>query len=155
LSNFTVTGASVGNLEKYDENLTLDYKFAVEGYAKSAGNLLVLRPRVVGAKGSNLLSGKPRKYPIEFREASRQDDDFEIMLPAGYVVDELPQAVKAECAYGSYKSEVKVDGNKLHYKRTYEINDLMVPTQKLNEVRDFFHQIAVDEGSSAILRRAN
>jgi len=155
LSNFTVTGASVGNLEKYDENLTLDYKFAVEGYAKTAGNLLVLRPRVVGAKGSNLLSGKPRKYPIEFREASRQDDDFEITLPAGYVVDELPQAVKAECAYGSYKSEVKVDGNKLRYKRTYEINDLIVPTQKLNEVRNFFHQIAVDEGSSAILRRAN
>jgi transglutaminase-like putative cysteine protease len=155
LTNFTVTGASVGNLEQYDENLTLDYKLAVEGYAKSAGNLLVLRPRVVGAKGSNLLSGKPRKYPIEFSEASLQDDDFEIGLPAGYVVDELPQPVKAECAYGTYKSEVKMDGNKLHYKRTYEINDLMVPTQKLNEVRDFFHQIAVDEGSSAILRRSN
>jgi hypothetical protein len=155
LSNFTVTGASVGNLEKYDENLTIDYKFVVDGYAKTAGNLLVLRPRVVGAKGSNVLSGKPRKYPIEFGEASRQDDDFEITLPAGYVVDELPQPVKAECAYGSYKSEVKVEGNKLHYKRTYQINDLMVPTQKLNEVRDFFHQIAVDERSSAILRRAN
>jgi transglutaminase-like putative cysteine protease len=155
LSNFTVTGASMGNLEKYDENLTLDYKFVAQGYAKAAGNLLVLRPRVVGAKGSNLLSGKPRKYPIEFEEASRQDDDFEITLPAGYVVDELPQPVKTECAYGTYKSEVKVDGNKLHYKRTYEINDLIVPTQKLNEVRDFFHQIAVDERSSAILRRAN
>jgi len=155
LSNFAVTGASVENLEKYDENLTLDYKFVVEGYAKTAGNLLVLRPRVLGAKGSNLLSGKPRKYPIEFLEASQQDDDFEIALPSGYVVDELPVPVKAECAYGTYKSEVKMDGNKLHYKRTYEINDLIVPTQKLNEVRDFFHQIAVDEGSSAILRRSN
>jgi hypothetical protein len=155
LSNFTVTGASVGNLEKYDENFTIDYQLVADGYAKSAGNLLMLRPRVVGANGSSILSGKPRKYPIEFREASQQDDDFEITLPAGYVVDELPQPVKAECAYGTYKSEVKMDGNKLHYKRTYEINDVMVPTQKLNEVRDFFHQIAVDEGSSAILRRSN
>jgi hypothetical protein len=48
-----------------------------------------------------------------------------------------------------------VDGNKLHYRRSYEINDLMVPTQKLNEVKDFFHQIAADERASAILRRAN
>ena len=155
LSNFTVTAASVGNLEQYDENVTLDYKFIVEGYAKKAGNLLVLRPRVIGAKGSNLLSGKPRKYPIEFKEASLQEDDFEIALPLGYVVDELPQPVKAECAYGTYKSEAKMDGNKLHYKRTYEIDDLIVPTQKLNEVREFFHEIAVDERSSAILRRAN
>jgi transglutaminase-like putative cysteine protease len=155
LSNFAVTGATVGNLEQYDKNLTFDYNFVVEGYAKTAGNLLVLRPRVLGAKGSSLLSGKPRKYPIEFPDASQQDDDFEIALPAGFVVDELPVPVKAECAYGTYKSEVKMDGNKLHYKRTYEINDLIVPTQKLNEVRDFFHQIAVDEGSSTILRRSN
>src|ERR1700675_382501 len=155
LSNFTLTGASVGNLDKYDENLTLTYKFTVDGYAKTAGNLLVVRPRVVGEKGSHILSGKPRKYPIEFTQATRQDDDFEITLPAGYVVDELPQPVKAECPYGTYRSEVQVDGDKLHYKRTYEITDLIVPTDKLGEVRDFLRQIAADERSSAILRRAN
>jgi len=63
--------------------------------------------------------------------------------------------VKVECPYGTYRSEVQVEGNKLHYKRTYEITDLIVPTDKLGEVRDFFHQIAADERSSAILRRAN
>jgi hypothetical protein len=31
----------------------------------------------------------------------------------------------------------------------------MVPTQKLDEVRDFFYQIAADEKSSAVLRRAS
>lgn len=155
LTNFSLTSASIGNLQKYDESLTLSYKFAVDGYAKAAGDLLILRPRVVGAKGSNLLSGKPRKYPIEFKEATRQDDIFDITLPSGYVVDELPKPVLAECAYGIYKSEVQVADNVLHYKRTYEIKDVVVPTQKLDEVRDFFHQIAADERSSAVLRRAS
>ena len=155
LTNFSLTSASIGNLEKYDDSLTLKYKFAVDGYAKTAGDLLILRPRVVGAKGSNLLSGKPRKYPIEFIEATRQDDIFDITLPPGYVVDELPKPVLAECAYGTYKSEVQVADNVLHYKRTYEIKDVVVPTQKLDEVRDFFHQISADERSSAVLRRAN
>jgi transglutaminase-like putative cysteine protease len=154
LTNFSLTGASLGNLEQYDQSLTVNYKFAVDGYAKTAGNLLILRPGVVGTKGSNLLSGKPRKYPIEFLEATRQDDVFDIDLPAGYVVDELPKPVLAECAYGTYKSEVLVADNVLHYKRTYEIRDVTVPTQKLDEVRDFFHQIAADEKSSAVLRRA-
>ncbi len=155
LTNFSLTSASLGDLEKYDDSLTVNYKFAVDGYAKTAGNLLILRPGVVGTKGSNLLSGKPRKYPIEFPEATRQDDIFDITLPAGYVVDELPKPVLAECAYGTYKSEVQVADNVLHYKRTYEITDVVVPTQKLDEVRDFFHQIAADEKSSAVLRRAN
>jgi transglutaminase-like putative cysteine protease len=154
LNNFTLTGASVGNLEKFDESLTLDYKFVVEGYAKTAGNLLILHPRVVGEKGSSILTGKPRKYPIEFEEATRQDDLFDIALPAGYVVDELPQPVQVDCAYGTYKSEVQVTGNILHYKRTYEIKEVMVPTQKLDEVKNFLHQIATDERSSAVLRRA-
>jgi transglutaminase-like putative cysteine protease len=154
LTNFSLTSASIGNLEKYDESLTLTYKFAVDGYAKSAGDLLILRPRVVGAKGSSLLSGKVRKYPIEFTEATRQDDIFDITLPPGYVVDELPKPVDAECAYGTYKSQVLVANNVLHYKRTYEIKDVLVPTKNLDEVRDFFHQIAADERSSAVLRRA-
>jgi transglutaminase-like putative cysteine protease len=155
LTNFSLTSASIGNLEKYDESLTLKYKFAVDGYAKSAGDLLILRPRVVGAKGSSLLSGKARKYPIEFTEATRQDDIFDITLPPGYVVDELPKPVDAACAYGTYKSQVLVANNVLHYKRTYEIKDVLVPTKNLDEVRDFFHQIAVDERSGAVLRRAN
>lgn len=155
ISSFTLTGSTVGNLENLQESLLLDYKFFAEGYAKRAGNLLVLRPRVVGAKGSNILAGKPRKYPIEFPEATRQDDQIDITLPPGYVVDELPDPVKAECAYGTYKSEVQVEGNKLHYKRTYEIRDIVVPTQKLAEVKDFFAQIAAAERSSAVLKRAN
>ena len=154
LTNFSLTSASIGNLEKYDESLTLKYKFAADGYAKSAGDLLILRPRVVGAKGWSILTGKPRKYPIEFTEATRQDDIFDITLPPGYVVDELPKPVDAECAYGSYKSQVLVANNVLHYKRTYEIKDVLVPTKNLDEVRDFFHQIAADERSSAVLRRA-
>ena len=155
LNNFTLTNATVGNLEKYDENFILHYQFVVEGYAKTAGNLLILRPRVVGDKGSSILAGKARKYPIEFGGTTLQSDVFDITLPAGYVVDELPQPVDAKCDYASYKSNVEVKDNVLHYKRTYEIKGVVVPTEKLPEVRDFFHQVAAAEKSSAVLRRAN
>jgi transglutaminase-like putative cysteine protease len=155
LNNFTLTGATVGNLEKYDDTLTLDYHFTVEGYAKSAGNLLIVRPRVVGEKGSSILAGKSRKYPIEFDGTTLQSDVFDITLPAGYVVDELPQPVEAHCAYASYKSDVQVKDNVLHYKRTYEIKGVVVPTDQLPEVRDFFHQVAAAEKSSAVFRRSN
>jgi hypothetical protein len=84
-----------------------------------------------------------------------QSDVFDITLPAGYVVDELPQSVDAHCEYATYKSSMEVKDNVLHYKRTYEIKGISVPTDKLPEVRDFFHQVSVAEKSSAVLRRAN
>jgi transglutaminase-like putative cysteine protease len=157
LSNFTLTGASLGNLDKYDQTLTVNYKFVSPGYASAAGDLLFVRPRVVGDKYTGLLDlfteKKPRKYPIQFDEATRQDDVFDISLPAGYAVDGLPSPVQVDCPYASYRSESKVADGVLHYKRTFEIKDVMVPTEKLPVIRDFLQQIAADQSSAAVLRR--
>lgn len=158
LANFTLTGASIENLEKYDEFFGLNYKFVSPSYANAAGDLLFVRPRVIGDKETWRLrlfaEHKPRKYPIQFEEATRQDDVFDITLPAGYVVDGLPKPVQAECPYATYKSETKVADGVLHYKRTFEITDVMVPTEKLAEVKDFLQQVAADQQSSVILRKA-
>jgi hypothetical protein len=157
LKNFTLTSASLGNLDKYDENLMLDYKFVSPGYANAAGDLLFVRPRVVGDKSTGMLrlftEQKPRKYPIEFDEATRQDDIFDITLPPGYVVDGLPQPVQADCAYATYHSEIKVADGVLHYKRSFEVKEVMVPTEKLPEIRSFLQQVAADQQSAAVLRR--
>ncbi|HKV04039.1 MAG TPA: DUF3857 domain-containing protein [Candidatus Acidoferrales bacterium] len=159
LNNFTLTAASLGNLEKYDQTLALNYKFVSPGYASSAGDLLFLRPRVVGDKGTRTLrlftEQKPRKYPVEFEEATRQDDVFDITLPAGYVVDGLPPPVQADCDYAAYHSEINVADGVLHYKRTFEIKGVIVPTEKLPVIRAFLQQVASDQEASAVLRRAN
>jgi hypothetical protein len=158
LNSFTLTSASLGNLEKYDQGLLLDYKFVSPGYANVAGDLLFVRPRVVGDSDTETLQlfaeHKPRKYPIQFEEATEQDDVFDITLPAGYVVDGLPKPVHVDCDYASYKSETKVADGVLHYKRKFEITSVMVPTEKLPAVRDFLQQVAADQQSSVVLRRA-
>jgi hypothetical protein len=158
LTDFTLMGASVGNLENYDQNLVVQYKFVAPGYASVAGNMLIVRPRVLGDKYTHLLrlfaQREQRKYPIEFAEATRQDDLFDITLPAGYAVDGLPQPVQADCDYATYHSEIKVTDGVLHYKRTFEVKDVFVPTQKLGEIQSFLQQVAADQESSAILRRS-
>lgn len=158
LTNFTLTGASLGNLDKYDQSLMVSYKFASPGYATNAGGMLFLRPRIVGDTYTYLLTlfsdKKPRQYPIEFEEATRQDDVFDITVPAGYVVDGLPQPVQADCDYATYHSETKFADGVLHYKRTFEIKDVMVPKEKLPAVRDFLQQVAADQQAAAVFRRA-
>ena len=155
LSHFQLKSATVGNLDKYDLALTLKYNFVADNYARSAGNLLLVRPRVLGQKGWALPAEKNRHYPVELSETSTQNDDIEIALPPGYVVDELPPPVEAKCDYGSYSSHVELDGSTLHYKRTYEIKDVIVPPEKLETFRDFLRQINADERQSAVLRKVS
>lgn len=154
LNNFHVTSATVGNLEKFDDTLMVNYKFAVNGYAKTAGNLLLVRPRVLGSKGPEWDLSIVRKYPVEFDDATVQTDDYEITLPQGYVADDLPSPVDVKSEYGSYKSKIEVTGNMLHYQRMYEINKVMVPIEKMDAVRSFFREINSDERANAVLRKS-
>ena len=56
---------------------------------------------------------RPRKRentPLEFAGPWRNTDTFEIALPAGYEVDDLPPRVNAEYGFASYHSKAEVTG---------------------------------------------
>ena len=132
----------------------MNYKFTVNRYAKTAGNLLLVRPRVLGSKGPEWDLSIVRKYPVEFAEATVQTDDYEITLPKATSPTIYPRPVDIKSEYGSYKSKIDVTGNMLHYQRMYEINKVMVPIEKMDTVRSFFREINSDERANAVLRKS-
>jgi len=146
----------VTNLNQTDQPFIFDYSLVAQDYAKTAGNLLLVRPRVIGNKSSSLLETKePRKYPVEFEGPSRDTDTFEIKLPDGYQVDDLPPAVNADYSFASYHSKAEVDGNTLRYTRTFEVKELTVPLNKVDELKKLYRIIANDERNTAVLKPAS
>ena len=90
LPSFQIVKASLVNLDQTDQPFGFKYTFQSANYAKNAGNLLLVRPRVLGSKSSGILETKePRKFPLEFEGPVRDTDSFDIALPPGYEVDEL------------------------------------------------------------------
>ncbi|MGB8474540.1 MAG: DUF3857 and transglutaminase domain-containing protein, partial [Candidatus Acidiferrum sp.] len=155
LASYQITKATVSNLKESDQPFVYNYSLVAEDYAKQAGNLLLVRPRVVGVKTSALLETKePRKFPVEFQGPSLDSDSFEITLPAGYVVDDLPPPVKVDYGFASYQSESEVKGNVLHYKRQFAVKDPSVPLAKVEELKKLYRIIAGDERNTAVLRAA-
>jgi hypothetical protein len=155
LRGFHLTKATADNVDKVGEPLALHYEFTADHYAKTAGDLLVVRARVIGEKGSNVAEGDdPRKLPVEFDDTTLQTDDFEIKLPPGYTVDDLPRPTKTETEFASYTSQTQVTGNTIHYTRTYQVKQVLVPLDKMDELRKFNRQIAGDERASVVLKRS-
>lgn len=153
LASFRVTKASVINLQQTSETFGFNYSFESPNYAKNVGDLLLVRPRVIGNKGSGFLETKePRKFPIEFEAPSRDTDRFEIVIPAGYVVDDVPPAVDADYGFASYHSKTVVTGNVVAYTRTYEVKELSVPVSRSEELRKFYRIIAGDERNTVVLK---
>jgi Domain of Unknown Function with PDB structure (DUF3857)/Transglutaminase-like superfamily len=153
LSNFQILKASVVNLSHPDRPFGFNYSFVADSYAKNAGGLLLLRPRVLGIKAEGILETKePRQYPIEFGGPVLDTDNFEITLPPGYEVDDLPPPVDADFGFASYHSKTEVKGNVLAYSRTFEIKELSVPVSRAPELKKFYRIIASDERNTAILK---
>jgi hypothetical protein len=155
LGTFQITKASVGNLQLMDQPFMYNFSVVAQNYAKTAGNLLLVRPRFIGNKSSDLLETKePRKYPVEFEGPLRDSDTFEITLPAGYEVDDLPPPVNADYSFASYHSKTEVNGNTLKYTRTFEVKELSVPLNKVEDLKKLYRVIASDERNTAVLKPA-
>jgi len=155
LPSFKITRATLVNLQQTELPFGFNYSFESPNYAKSAGNLLLVRPRVLGIKGSGILETKePRRFPIEFVEPSRDTDTFEITIPAGYAVDDIPPPVDIDFSFASYHSKTVVNGNTVDYTRTFELKELTVPVDKAEQLRKFYRIIAGDERSTVVLKPA-
>ena len=155
LPTFQLTKASVLNLDHIELPFGYNYSIVADKYAKTAGDLLLVRPRVVGSKAWDILETKePRKFPVEFDGPSQDVDVFEIAIPPGYVVDDLPPPVNVDYSFASYHSKTEVQDNTIRYTRTYEVKELSVPVSKTNDLKKLYRIIAGDERSTAVLKPA-
>jgi hypothetical protein len=153
LSLFTIRKATVENLNQTDQPFGFNYSFEAQNYAKNAGGLLLVRPRVLGVKSSGILETKePRQFAIEFEGPSRDTDSFEITIPEGYVVDDVPPAINAEYSFASYHAKTEISGNVIHYSRTLEVKELSVPVTHADDLKRFYRIVAGDERNTVVLK---
>ena len=154
LSSFQIGNATITNPNETRLPFIWDYSFQADSYAKFAGDMLLVRPRVLGNKARGTLeTSEPRRFDIEFDDGPVLDtDDFEITLPSGYVVDDVPSPVDADFGFASYHSKTEVVGNVLRYHRTFEEKELSVPVSKADQLKKFYRIISADERNTAVLK---
>lgn len=155
LGNFQLENIRVTNADDLEKDVILNYKFSAERYAKNAGPLLLVRPRVVGEYAGALDASKPRHYGYEMRAPFASTETVEITLPEGYKVDELPEPAKASVSFAEYHSKIEDGGAVLRYTREYKVDTTLVPVEKIDQLKQVFGAINADEKSMAILKKTN
>jgi hypothetical protein len=155
LGNFQVKDFTVLNADELDRDFVLRYRFTVDHYAKTAGPLLLVRPRVVGEFADYLDAGKPRHYAYEISAPYYNSETVEIALPDGYQVDELPEATKAMAPFATYTSTTERGDGVLKYTREYKMQTTLVPAEKIDVLKKLFAQINFDEKNMAVLKKVN
>ena len=152
LKGFTLESSNIEQLDQLQNNLVLTLKLAAPQYGQLRGILMLVRPRVLEEKGFEVES-KPRQYAFVLGRASRETDSYEIDLPQGYTVDDVPDPVKLDMGFASYQSKIEVAGSKLRYWREYIVRDLRISSDRVADLRKLEGTIGADENAMVILRR--
>jgi len=140
------------NLYQIDKEVLTHFTFSAPAFLKQAGPLLVFQPCVFGGE-SIRLDWKKRRYPVELRATRDDVDNYEIALPAGYVVEDLPDPVQIDVGFASYRSTISSKDGVVHYRREYIVRDPEVPLSKLGELRLLEEAIARDESASVVVKK--
>lgn len=152
-ANFQVETFNIENADDITKDLIVRFTFTASHYAKNAGPLLLVRPRVIGEMAGAFDATKPRHYAYEFDAPFLRSDSVEINLPEGYGVDELPNSAKGEFSFAQYQSKTEQAGNVLKYSREYKMQATSVPVEKYDDLRHLFSQIIMDEKNMAVLKK--
>jgi len=156
LPGLNFTGYEFSKVQDLDKPLELSEHFSTTNYVKHAGPLLLVRPRIVGTHvvdSPDILEETSRKYPIELGHPGKWHDEFDVQIPEGYVVDELPEKVDVDYDFASYHAKTTSKPGLLHYERDYTLRVVELAPERAMDLHRLEGAIMSDEKSTAVLKK--
>lgn len=130
---------------------SLAVDFSARTYAQiMQDHLMVFRPAIIGRLERLGFTEGKRQNPFKL-DAADYTETVKIKLPAGFVVDEMPDAAKLETPFGQYNATYRVEGDTLLFSRSLKLARATIPPDKYETVRDFFGRIHSAEQSPVVL----
>jgi transglutaminase-like putative cysteine protease len=153
----TATAAVVDKVEPVDtkagNHFNLNVSFVAPRYAQlMQGRLLVFKPAIVSRRDSLPLSDSRRQQPVVLPSRAYQET-VRVKLPAGFDIDEMPDAVKLDTPFGSYATTYEVKEGNLIFTRKLVQKASTIPAEQYNSVRIFFEKIRAAEQAPVVLAK--
>lgn len=131
----------------------LDVDFSASQYGQVMQNrLLVFNPAIVSRLESLSLADAKREHPIVL-DSYAFTELVRVKLPAGFDVDEMPDAVKLDTPFGSYKTSYEVKNGELIFSRALTQRAATIPAAQYQAIRSFYERIRAAEQAPVVLAR--
>jgi hypothetical protein len=151
------TGAIVSKVEPVDDRqkgqFSLHVEFAAPHYAQlMQERLLVFKPAIVSRREQLALTGATRKHPIVLRPRAFTET-IAFRIPNGFEVDETPDPLKLQAAFGNYETSYVTKAGQLLFTRKLVVRASTVQPSDYAKVRGFFEKIGAAEQAPVVLAK--
>ena len=141
LATYNVNNFSYQEADATVPEIKEELDLSISNYATVSGKRLFVVPNLINRSTTQLNEDEERKWDIHFSNEYIDIDSVEIVIPEGYSVEAMPQEVFLKTKFGSYKTTLKIEKNKLLYLRVREFYSGKWPANDYTELVKFFADI--------------
>lgn len=156
-TTWVIDNHEIEGIDLLDKSIKHKIKIEVEDMVEEAGDLVLLKPVILGQREENPFETEKRVFPVNFGSPRQETMNFRYIIPEGMAVEELPQslAIGLPDDAGSFIYKVQQAGQILVVNSTLKINKVVFPADEYPILREFYAQLVAKQNESIVLKTVN
>jgi hypothetical protein len=144
---------SIDSLKMYEEPVSVKYDF----HFTPEDDILYLNPMLSEATKENPFTAAERRYPVEMPYAFNETYVFNMEIPKGYKVEELPKSVRIKLNddEGLFEYIIGSSGQNIQLRSKIVINKATFSKDDYQTLRDFFAMVVKKHSEQIVLKKNN
>ncbi len=154
-TDWSIQDVNIDAPEAISQPVLEKLQLEVANAADVMGNMIYINPIVSGKISENPFKQDERQLPIEFVVPVKNNYMFNLALPEGYVVDELPESVNVSTPDKSanLKYIVRVIGNRIQLSLSWQIKESFYTADKFGELKEFYAMLVSKQNEQIVLKK--
>ncbi len=148
-----LSNVSIDSLKLLDEPVSIKYDMKLKAFGES--EIVYFNPMLGEATKKNPFIAAERFYPVEMSYAIDDVYTFNMDIPKGYMVDELPKSARVMFNEneGMFEYLVSVSANSIQMRRRLQLKKANYTNEDYQTLRDFFGFIVSKEAEQIVFKK--
>jgi hypothetical protein len=153
--SWNVEKTAFSDLKELEKPVKEIHELSIADHAATAGNTIYLNPLVTSQIAENPFKYDTRIYPVDFGSAMEKMYLCKIVIPAGYVVDELPQpkVIALPGNAGRYSYSLTQQGNIINVVSNFQINKSLFAQNEYPYLKEMYNQVIAKQAEQIVLKK--
>ena len=138
----------------YGENSQMNFRF--EKSCEGGGDVFYVKPYLSEFHSESLFRAEERKMPVDFSYPEQISYTFKLILPVGYVVEQLPERKRMACGLPSTVTVISsTSGNVVQLSYRFELKSLVGLPQNYKDIREYWKALCGLYGQMIVVKKAS
>jgi hypothetical protein len=153
--SWNIVNSEFQNLEQIENSAIETHAISIQDHGVSTNELIYIDPFIIFKEDENPFKAEKRQFPVDFVVRSEKVYLANIIIPDGYLLDEIPQpqATVLPGNKGRFSYTVTQNGNRLSIVSSVQINERIFMQDEYPNLREFYNRIIAKQAEQIVLKK--